>query len=308
MKNNNIIHFQNLLSIFIAFLLISSCLVGCSSLSHYKISPDFEKSKYKRIGLLVCRIGNKHEGVLAPITIETDYSNRICKRELSAGMLYMKDHKDIYIDDNERLLEGFPNYPVFRCNVAPDSSKQCIKFYKNITPHIYKTLEEVLNDKGYKVIDIKEITKTWNPPFSEMNIQKIINNIGNNIDALLVFHYFDVENNGMFSDLWYTLSMFDVLSKKSVIDFQSFYFGGIVSALYSDQEMPYGKIEVHDTKQSTEKSMSVGGGWELVTTTTKTKLLIHLSEEEIIEYVMKYLRYGFKSHSDSDKGLEVIIP
>jgi len=303
MKNNHKIHFLNLLSIFIGFSLISSCLVGCTALSHYKISQDFEKSKYKRIGLLVCRMGNKHEGVLAPITLKTDYSNRIYKRELSAGMLYMKDHKDIYIDDNERLLEGFPDYPVFRCNVTSDSSKQCKKFYNNITPYIYKNLEEVLNDKGYEVIDIKKITKTWNPPFSEMNIQNIINNIGSNIDALLVFHYFDVENNGMISDLWYKLSMFDVLSKESVIDFQSFYFDGIVSALYYDKEMPHGKIEVIAKERY---QFASGGGW--VTTATDIKLLIHLSEEELIEYVMKYLRYGFKSHSSSDKGLEEIIP
>ena len=67
--------------------------------------------------------------------------------------------------------------------------------------------------------------------------------------------------------------------------------------------MPHGKIEVLAKDQY---QFASGGGW--VTTTTDKKLLIHLTEEEIIDYVMKYLRYGFNSHKDSDKGLEVIIP
>lgn len=298
-------------AIFIICLLIVSFAIGCSSLSHYKISKDYKKYKYKRVGLLVCRMGNKHEGVLSPITLETDYSNRIYKRELSAGMVYMKEHKDIFIDDNKRMMEGFPNYPVYRCYNGPNSSKQCKRFYKNITSNINATLKEVLNDKGYEVIDIKKTAKTWNPPFSEMKIDKIIDKVGRDIDALLVFHYFDVGTNEILTDLWYRLAVFDVNTKKNVIDFQSFYFDGVVATLFSDKEIPPGKIVVLDQnkteKQIFSQSTSISQiKW--ISKTTKLRLSIRMSEKEIIEYAMKYLRYGFKSQNNHDRGLESIIP
>lgn len=284
--------FRDRIIIHIVIFLFCLCYFpGCASLKRYERSDDFDKSKYKRVGLLVNRMGNKHEGVMAPITIATNYSNRIPKRELSSGMLYMKEHKDVYIEDDKRLLETFSNYPCFRY----DQRRECVRFYNNITPKIYANIESILDDKAYEVVDVRKIAETWNHPISEMNIEKIISGVENKVDALLVFHYFDVERSGILSGLWYTLSTFDVDSRKRILFFKSFYSGDIERLLHHDPEVP---------KENIVEVQDVYG----ITVTKTIGVKINLSEKEIIDYHMKYMRCGFNSSKVKIRGLESVIP
>lgn len=294
--------FQTIGRVIFLCLLLSVLFVGCASLKKHELSESYDKSKYRKMGLLVCRMGNKHEGYLAPITLETDYSLHAPKRELSSGALYMKEHQDIYIESADRLKASIPNYPYIR--YRPESWSQ---YFRNITAEIYAHTKGILKRKGYKVVDVKKLSSGWTKPISELNISNIIERSKSDIDALLVFHYLDVgaqyikggnQNRNGFSELWYSISIFDAVSKERVLLFRQGNFAHFEWALSADPQIQAdpsarNKIRVEESP-------------------AQIKLISTFTDDEVLHYVMKYVQKGcvFKrgNYEEKWKGLQEIIP
>ncbi len=301
-------------------------MFGCSSLKSYERSQTVDWSKYGRIGLLVVRVGNITPGVLAPITLEVDYANRIPKKELSASWLYLKEHIDIYNDDEARLRESFPNYPYIH-----KSRDSWSKYFRNISTEIYNMVASVLKQKGYQVIDVKKVSSSWDKSISEMKIYGIVDALKQSCDALLVLHYMDVGHYLSddivpgFSKLHYTLSMFDTRSKERILRFeQSNVWENFIWALAVDPKIiadpkvaivkDYGFVKYRPAiefpiesqiKIIVHRSEYYSGTSRTKNTTVKWRF----TDEEILNHVLRYMREGCRFESDNKwKGLEEVIP
>lgn len=291
---------------FFTFLAWSLVLLGgCASVRNYGINKDFDKTKYKRIGLLVFRVGNYSSGVIAPILPETDYSNKVPKRELSAGSLYMKEHKDVMMEDDAHLREAFPDYPRIRNPFGIET------FYKNITPQVYKVLEACLIDKGYKVTDVTDISRSWRKPVSEMTIKEIVSQVRDHVDALFVCHYMDIATQGTLSALMYNFSMFDVSSNESVLYFNSYLSPSMLDLISEDPSVPPEKITKRKvSERSREEAESTL--WKIRVRSETYLIQAAMSEEEIVQYALKYMRFGFPKEWQGiikpKPALESLIP
>jgi hypothetical protein len=266
---------------------------GCATLQSSQVSPNFDKNRLKRIGLLVCRVGSFHSGVIAPIVPETDYSNRIPKRELSAGMLYLKEHKDVYIETDSRIKESFPDYPKIRNAYLRET------FFKNITPDVYRVVEACLSSKGYLVTDVMGASSAWDKPLSEMTVAEILSRLKGSVDALFVFHYMDMAVAGMFAEIMYNFSIFDLSNNERVLYFNSRWpYPFIIEAIHKDPSVPAGTITKEEVSDSSSEVSQSGGR-----TGSRGKRFLYwhnLSSEQIAGYALKYMRYGFPPGSGSE--------
>ena len=253
--------FSTRCAIYVGIILNLFLFSGCAVLQSSQVSPNFDKNKFKRVGLLVCRVGSFHSGVIAPIVLETDYSNRIPKRELSAGMLYLKEHKDVYIETDSRVKESFPDYPRIRNAYMRET------FFKNITPDIYRVVEACLSSKRYLVTDVAGASRAWNKPLSEMAVAEIM----------------------------YNFSIFDLSTNERVLYFNSRWpYPFIIEAIHKDPSVPAGTIVKEKVSDSSSDKGKAGS-------TRERYVYKHtLSSDEITGYALKYMRYGFPPGSGSE--------
>ena len=245
----------------------------------YFTSPNYDKTQYQRVGIIVNRMGNIQDntGYITPADLDTDYSIR-------TSIPYEYDSKngprDVYIGSIERIKESLPNYPEYE----PESRFKYIRYYKDITQQIYENISRTLTQKGYSVIDFSKAEKEWEKPVSEMKIRTILEKLKGDVDALLVMHYMDrgsylwdsialrTEFSG-FTQLKYTISMFDVASMERVI------------FLEYEEVSPFqaitGDPEIQSDQKLKTKALRAGNTYHL-----------DLNEDEIINLVMKYMRQG----------------
>jgi len=280
-------------AIYVGIILNLFLFSGCAVLQSSQVSPNFDKNKLKKVGLLVCRVGSFHSGVIAPIVLEADYSNRIPKRELSAGMLYLKEHKDVYIETDSRIKESFPDYPKIRNAYMGET------FFKNITPDIYRVVESCLSTKGYLVTDVAGASRAWNQPLSEMTVSEILSRLKGSVDALLVFHYMDMAVDRMFAEIMYNFSVFDLSTNERVLYFNSRWpYPSIIEAIHKDPSVPAGTI----TKEKVSDSSSEVSQYTGRAGSRGERYLYrhNLSSDQIAGYALKYMRYGFPAGSGSE--------
>lgn len=276
-------------AIYMSIILNLFLFTGCATLQSSQISPNFDKNRLKRIGLLVCRVGSFHSGVIAPIVLETDYSNRIPKRELSAGMLYLKEHKDVYIETDSRIKESFPDYPKIRNAYLRET------FFKNITPDVYRVVEACLSSKGYLVTDVMGASSAWNKPLSEMTVAEILSRLKGSVDALFVFHYMDMAVDGMFAEIMYNISIFDLSKNERVLYFNSRWpYPFIIEAIHKDPSVPAGTITKEKVSDSSSDKGKAGSPRE------RYVYKHNMSSDEIVGYALKYMRYGFPPGAGSE--------
>lgn len=299
-------------------VLASVLIVNCAPLEGVVVvSDNFDKSRFRRVGILVNRMGNVESWIKnTPITLQTDYSNRISKPWHSEK----EPNQDVLIETDVRLREAIPNYPDYK----PVARFVYERYYGNITPYIMQNVSEIIEEKGYQVIDVRKVASTWPQTWSEISVAGIINGLANTCDALFILHYKDFGPNKYndirfqssstgFTGLSYTISMFDTKTMERLIFVDHFRIAPYY-AISSDPEI----IEDPNLSKKIKKSSNPGyftGGL----TRSSSSHSLDFNEEEIIRFVMKYMRRGtvynhYLGTSTTDyftttiKGLEQIIP
>jgi hypothetical protein len=299
-------------------VLASVLMVGCGTLENVVVvSDNFDKARFRRVGVLVNRMGNVESWrENTPITLQTDYSNRISKPWHSEK----EPNQDVLIETDVRLREAIPNYPDYK----PLSRFVYERYYGNITPYIMQNVSEIIEEKGYQVIDVRKIASTWPKPWSEMSVAGIINGLANTCDALFILHYRDFGPNKWndirsqsswtgFTDLSYTISMFDTKTRERIIFVDNMRIAPY-HAILSDPEILADPNLSKKVKRISNPGYFTGG-----LTRSSWSINLDFSEEEIIRFVMKYIRRGIVYHHYYDagatdyltitiKGLEQIIP
>ncbi len=301
--------FNRLLKLFFlgVFLFILS---SCATTTNYEISKNYSKEKYKRIALLVVRVGNlTHNGCPVPIILDTDYSIRT--PQVGSTFLQYPAKVDVYIEDEDRLRESLPAYP----NYTLHGLTVKVKYFKNITPQIYKTVSGLLAEKGYHVVDVKEVAASWPKKISEMKISEIVEALKKDVDAVLVMHYADIgyyyvwsrdraplidyyawkcaklELTG-FVKLEYVVSMFDAYTKEKVVHYKS-----------NNPLMATAMAEDPEIKNNPELAKKIK------TEASCDRVNHSFTDDEVINFAMRYLSKGIHVKDRvSWKGLEEVMP
>ncbi len=280
---------------------------SCSAFKNYGISKNYVKSNFNRIGLFVVRVGNLEDVTPAHITLETDYSIRKPKFVFDDFLLSTKEKVDVYIDEEKRLKESFPNFPYYEYNA--DSK---VQFFRNITPEIYGTVQEVLHNKGYQVVNIRALSKNWQTPISEMTINEIIDASKGQFDAILIMHYKDtgpversylqINNSEGFSGFAYTLSIFSIETKEKLLFLSENSFRPLLWTIINDPDVrsdPVAKQKLWVEERTYPSGTSIMH-YSYVSSS--------FTEDELIQYVLKYMKKGCDIKHMKWKGLNAIIP
>ena len=283
-------------------------LMGCATT--HKTSSHIDKTRYKRVGVLVTRMGNEVYSGVSPIILQTNYTNR---RSVTQPYLALSEKfVDVYIEEEGRLKESIPNYPKYKSSAGENIGplyKASQYYFKNITPQLFAHVSQLLTEKGYEVVNLRQVSKDWNKPISEMTVDEIIEKSRGVVDAIFIFHYMDVGDSFQslnavstsyvqtkgFGFLSYTVAMFDVATKERILSFRPAWPYRISAVLVNDPEIL--------ADPALKQKVSNVGGLEKTT----------FSDEEIVERVAKYICYGVKwKSSDGNqqewKGLNVIVP
>ncbi len=313
----------------IAVFGVSSCATKPTSYT----SEAFDKAEYKRVGLLVTRMGHDNFYELPLITIDTDYSNR----RPSADCDYWRgcDYRHVYIEDDTRIQDSFPKYPLmfYQQSSGIENPLQMPAlgieryFDENISSDLYDTLHDVLTEKGYSVINVRKLAEQQENLLSEMTVGEILSSLKDTAHALVVCHYFDrgsyivadkhkgdpiglegiqsllqmgpMADAGMaagFSGLFLSLAIFDVSSKERVFTHKISF--NIPPMLLNDP----------DIKNDPVANVRITGNIEYG---RQHKYIIHnFSKREVRDYVMKYLRKGHPGGYpiEPKTGIETVLP
>jgi hypothetical protein len=303
-------------SLFIAFsVFVLFVLGGCSALRTYEVSDNFSKQHIQRVGLLVTRVGNLTAGSPAPITLQTDYSRRTPKPQSTFGI--SPDSVDVYIEDDDRIAESIPTYPKY--GSAPLQNigairKETIEYFRNITPELYAGISKVFREKGYQVINVRELSKSWDKPLSEMTIEQILDHTAPSVDALAVFHYMDTANSDFYAITvkaktnglaWidFTLAVFDSKTKEKLLFFSPSTCN-VQTAIAHDQNI------LSDPKYKDRISVEEHEGYNKQ---YSLALSHRLTEAELVDIAVKYICHGVSWKTDDGtklefRGLDTAIP
>jgi hypothetical protein len=304
---------------FLIFIAIITLIVLSNGLAVAKspLSKNFVKDKYPRIAILVCRMGGAGYSLPSPITLKTNYANRIAKPQSAAS--FKADKVDVYIDDEQRLKESIPDYPRLAVTKVPKYEAQ---YFRNITPQIYQTVNTVITGKGYQATDLRQASTGWETPFSEMTVNDICTRLKGMADALLVLHYTDCGDSSIdtvkmvrvqkgFSSMFYRVAMFDVQSGERLLDYEVTFGMNVQSLMLKDPQMKEkDRIEtISDAKPGVtfERGFSIKERGLLLLSET-TANVFHFTDDEIVQYAMDYLRNGYKDDIWDITGLEKLIP
>jgi hypothetical protein len=296
-----------------AFLLFASC----ASLKNQDVVSDFDKAGHLRVALLVCRMGVS-EGAgdpMSDIALDTDYSLR------------QGTGQRLYIDDEARIKETLPNYP--KCVLPPSANlgkarKEELSYFKSISPQLDAGVSALLGEKGYKVVDLRAQSSSWEKPFTEMKVQDIIESLKGKADALLIVQYRDygyhylyainveTESTG-FSNLDYCATMFDIGTKRRLL-FLKQYWTPNISRTISHDDTIVNKPAAEGAKPT---QIFVSGG-RITNANIETDYQIfapvYLSEDEIVKSVVRYVCYGNVFYDDALSyvgewvGLNSVLP
>lgn len=280
MKRSYRIH-RAFLTCFLGFLILIGHY-GCAMIANPWVSKDYDKRRYKRIGILINRVGNKLAyAPMRDITLKTDYSIRTPTL-----------NTNVYIDDEERLHESVPTYPYY----SGSSNNFKIQYYKNMTPDVFRGIKQILVQKGYETVDVRRLSKTWSTAFSEMTIDEILSAIERSVDALLVLHYMDIgtgeigskaygvkaQNKG-FTSVLYRFIMFDVHKKEKILSYSPILGFDVNKTLINDH-----KIMSNPSTRNRIKVICKGDFYE------KNLEINHdFTDDELVQYFVNKLLYGF---------------
>jgi hypothetical protein len=265
----------------IAFGLIA-LLSGCSSMKGFEVSPNYPKTKYAKVGVLVTRMGHFHSSKLTRISADTDYAVR--KPTYQADAI-APQYQDVYIESDERIRQSLPDYPKYVSEGGPIEDE---RYFGNITPQILEVCTALFRGRGQGVVDVREAAKPWDHPLPESKIGKILQNLRGTVDALFVLHYMDVgylsasdieqkgEYRGGLVRLDDSIAMFDVATGERVLyrDARPLL---VASRLAHDEKI------VNDPKF---KGRIAGKD----TDTSDGRYQSRLSSNEMIDIAMQYLR------------------
>jgi hypothetical protein len=275
---------------------------------HLDVSPNFNKTRYKTIGVLVVRVGCQDPfGVsMAMPGLETDYSNRSPKPAtlgLDGGIGELP--VPVYIEEENRLKESFPSYP--RTSKEPFRTRigsYVTEFHANLTPQFYAMVENVLKRKGYGTVDIRKASETWKKPLSESRVQEIIDNSLSVADALLLIQYMDigktsssesiglsykVERHG-YMDMEYNVAIFDCRTKERVLSFYKDHFAAFGVAVENDPDILSDPAKLNRIK-SDARSSTDNIGFTKHTVEIRS-ILLDFTEEEMVGFLLKYIEKG----------------
>jgi hypothetical protein len=286
-------------SIVIALSCFALSLFGCGSLQ-YEVNPHYNKGVYKRVGLLVVRVGNQKCRLPLPITSQTNYANR--RSEPATGRWDSSDAAfDVYIEEEARLHESLPGYPY--CYRRDNGAYT--KFYRNITPQLSGHLGQMLTTKGYEVVDLRRTALGWDKPISEMTVDEILGRSRGTVDAVFIFHYSDrgdvfgyvaqrereFSSTG-FSALGYSGAMFDVATNERILSFRPKFFRteNITRVIAADPEVRADPLQSGKVLKSGDDAA------------------ISMSDEEVVEHVAKYICHGVKWGWNEWTGLDAVVP
>lgn len=302
--------------------LLSLCLVLFpvhNSIPAKTLLPkNFDKSRYQRIAIIVCRMNSTELDLPSPITLEFDYANRNPKFQLKSNTKLTET--DIYIDDERRLKEVIPGYPLIA--KSEKSPKFEYRYYKNVSPQIYQAISAFLNDKGYQANDLKKLGADWEKPFSEMTVAGICNALKGTTDALLVFHYTDCGFSYVsevsweridqgFSKFAHKIAMFDIQTEAQLLEYDAPMIN-LNSALHREYNRKNpdlkGRLEILPNPQN---EIQYDQGYWLKEKKGLFFSLSHIyvhrySEEEMIDILTRYIIKGNSTFNVI--GLEKLIP
>ncbi len=283
-------------------------LSSCTTTPTYELSKNYARDKYKRVALLVVRVGNlSRVGGPVPVALDTDYSVRT--PQVGSALLQYPAKVDVYIEDEARLRESLPEYPDYPLHGAIEK----IKHFKNITPQIYKAVSSLLTEKGYHVVNAKEVAASWRKKISDMKVGEIVDALKKDADAVLVMHYTDVGYYFAFAggytrifegfvQLNYAVAMFDVNTKERLMHFRSDnpFLDAVPRVIMEDPGV--------NGSELTKKIKTVGSR-DLY----YYNVDLSAAEDEVIALVMGYLRRGNNvKKGDSERwkwtGLDEVIP
>jgi len=283
-------------------------LASCAPKKPYEISTSFNKQKCQRIALLVVRVGNlSRVGRPVPVTLDTDYSVRT--PQVGSTFLQYPAKVDVYIEDEARLRQSLPAYPEYTLHGLTEK----IRYYKNITPQMYKAVSGLLTEKGYHVVNVKEIAASWPNKISEMKVGEIVDALKKDADAVLIMHYADVgyyygsaggfsnESKG-FVELEYDVAMFDANTKERVVHYKSSN-PRITKVIEEDPEI----------KNNPELAKKIKTEGEAGVSYSRHSVSLSFTDDEMIGIVMRYLSKGNNVKiGDSERwrwtGLDEVIP
>jgi len=172
----------------------------------------------KKVAVLVVRVGNLQAfSPMTQISLKTDYSVRTPKLGT-----------DVFIDNEERLAESVPTYPKY----TGCTQGYMIEYFKNITAEVFEGIKMCFEQKFYEVVDFKQLSNSWDKPYSEMTVKEIITSLSDKVDFLFVFHYMDLGNSSINSKIYkvkaknsgftstvFAYTLFDVVKQKKVFSY-----------------------------------------------------------------------------------------
>jgi len=269
-----------------------------------------EVSRYARVALLVCRMSDE-KGLPVEILPETDYARRALAPKTA-----------VYLDDETRVKAAFPSYPLRFTLGMP---KMEVHFYGNLTAPVTEAVTALLKEKGHEVVDVRGESANWPKPIAESTVKEVMQGLAGKADALLVVHYVDSGyslydsvkvrrvDKGL-AGLALSLALFDVASGQRLGQVEA---GVNPMALFANDPAvlkdPALKAKI-ETVESVPKEYVPERGFCLGERTGffyrgGTATLLHLTDEELVQIALRYLRDGFKDpkHMFDLDGLNALL-
>lgn len=267
------------------------------------VSKNYDKTKYRSVGILVTRMGHFISANLKPISSDTDYSIRIPTYKRN---VWDSKCQDVYIESDERLHESLPDYPHYRHEKQVLVGDIDETYCQNITPAIQESCSAFFRERGYDVVNVRDVASNWDPPLSEMTIGAIVQKLRGVADMLFVLHYmdvgsfqvhdshgawnkFDVKRSGLVR-LDNAIAVFGISSGERLVergDQQLLVHSRIFRDPKLQKDPRYsGRIRVISKREEKMDSSD----WRKRYITTSEKFESDLTPDEMVEIAMGYLR------------------
>ncbi len=297
-------------------VLLSLIFAGCIETTpaiYYQVSENYKTTGINKVGILVIRMGNHFPIATIPLKPETDFSNRTPEYGWHGAI--SEDSRNIYAENSTRLNESFPFYPkTTEKPIRYLTDHYSFQFYKNFSADISAMLSQTFIEKGYEVVDIMEISKSWKKPIAESTIEEIIEQSKSIVDSIAVFQYLDIGNSTSrvgsvsserkgFIELNYSMFMFDTQTNIEILHYKKDFYPAAVIALLNDPEIKDNPLFLGKIR----KFVKGFGGWN------RYFIINELPDEVITQKLMGYIKNGFL-HKDENlrdlnwTGLSAVIP
>jgi len=298
---------RGIVLVLVLVILALVCLPGAARSPKVKV---LEVSRYPRVALLVCRMSDE-KGLPVEILPETDYARRTLAPKMA-----------VYLDDETRVKAAFPSYPLRFTLGMP---KMEVHFFGTLTAPITEAMAALLKEKGREVVDARGESASWPKPIAESTVKEVVQGLAGKADALLVVHYVDSGyslydsvkvrrvDKGL-AGVALSLALFDVASGQRLGQVEA---GVNPMALFANDPAvlkdPVQKAKI-EIVESVPKEYVPEHGFCLGERTGffyrgGTATLLHMTDEELLQIALRYLRDGFKDprHMFDLQGLNELL-